>query len=61
MLFITGNAGSSHQARSIASSAARQFYESPGYPDPAFRGLRPIDVFAGSYLVVLTSRYRIRR
>ncbi|PCH40901.1 PGAP1-domain-containing protein [Wolfiporia cocos MD-104 SS10] len=29
VLFIPGNAGSSHQVRSIASSATRQFYASP--------------------------------
>lgn len=29
VLFIPGNAGSSHQVRSIASSAARQYFSSP--------------------------------
>lgn len=47
VLFIPGNAGSSHQARSIASSAARQFYKDPGERNPALEGLRPLDVFAG--------------
>ncbi|KAF9037812.1 PGAP1-domain-containing protein [Hymenopellis radicata] len=48
VLFIPGNAGSSHQARSIASSAVRQVYTSPHQVSPEFRAtsLKPIDVFA---------------
>lgn len=48
-LFIPGNAGSSHQVRSIASSATRQFYSAPFQPNPEFvsRGMKPLDVFAG--------------
>ncbi|TFY75199.1 hypothetical protein EWM64_g8816, partial [Hericium alpestre] len=48
ILFIPGNAGSSHQVRSIASSAARQFYSAPYDPSPEFfaRGIPPLDVYA---------------
>ncbi|KAF9464808.1 GPI-inositol-deacylase [Collybia nuda] len=48
VLFIPGNAGSSRQVRSIASSAARQFYTSPGTVAPEFasRSLKPLDFFA---------------
>ncbi|KAL1734367.1 PGAP1-like protein-domain-containing protein [Schizophyllum commune] len=48
VLFIPGNAGSSHQVRSIASSAARQFQGSPGSISPEFktRTLKPLDFFA---------------
>ncbi|KAF8897930.1 PGAP1-like protein-domain-containing protein [Infundibulicybe gibba] len=48
VLFIPGNAGSSRQVRSIASSAARQFYDSPEVASPAFasRSVRPLDFFA---------------
>ncbi|KAA1475868.1 PGAP1-domain-containing protein [Dentipellis sp. KUC8613] len=48
VLFIPGNAGSSHQVRSIASSAARQFYSSPYTMSPEFssRGMKPIDFYA---------------
>ncbi|KAL1664296.1 PGAP1-like protein-domain-containing protein [Schizophyllum commune] len=48
VLFIPGNAGSSHQVRSIASSAARQFHGSPGSISPEFktRSLKPLDFFA---------------
>lgn len=48
VLFIPGNAGSSHQVRSIASSATRQFYSSPQVVAPEFSsGLKPLDFFAG--------------
>lgn len=49
VLFIPGNAGSSHQVRSIASSAARQFHGTPGSISPEFktRTLKPLDFFAG--------------
>jgi GPI inositol-deacylase len=49
VLFIPGNAGSSRQARSIASSAARQFFTSPFTPDIQFeqRELKPLDIFTG--------------
>ncbi|KAF9006681.1 PGAP1-like protein-domain-containing protein [Cyathus striatus] len=48
VLFIPGNAGSSHQVRSIASSATRQFYSQPGLVSPEFssRTLKPLDFFA---------------
>ncbi|KAK2465990.1 hypothetical protein APHAL10511_001631 [Amanita phalloides] len=48
VLFIPGNAGSSHQIRSIASSATRQFYSSPRIMSPEFasRSLKPLDFFA---------------
>ncbi|KAI0275434.1 PGAP1-like protein-domain-containing protein [Gloeopeniophorella convolvens] len=51
VLFIPGNAGSSHQIRSIASSAARQYYASPHSvsPDFASRVLKPLDFFAVEY------------
>ncbi|KAH6914791.1 GPI inositol-deacylase [Coprinopsis sp. MPI-PUGE-AT-0042] len=49
VLFIPGNAGSSHQARSIASSTARQYYGSPGHMSPEFISrtdtYRPLDVY----------------
>ncbi|KZP13457.1 PGAP1-domain-containing protein [Athelia psychrophila] len=47
VLFIPGNAGSSHQVRSIASSATRQFYESPNIVSPAFSGrnIKPLDFY----------------
>ncbi|KAF8609615.1 PGAP1-domain-containing protein [Ceratobasidium sp. AG-I] len=46
-LFIPGNAGSSHQVRSIASSAARQIYDSPHVRStnlPA--NVEPLDLYA---------------
>ncbi|KII95293.1 hypothetical protein PLICRDRAFT_34135 [Plicaturopsis crispa FD-325 SS-3] len=48
VLFIPGNAGSSHQVRSIASSATRQFYSSPYVKAPEFEGtaLKQLDFFA---------------
>lgn len=48
VLFIPGNAGSSHQVRSIASSATRQYYSSPYIISPAFERsqLKPLDFFA---------------
>ncbi|KAG8993305.1 GPI inositol deacylase [Tulasnella sp. JGI-2019a] len=47
-LFIPGNAGSSQQIRSIASSITRQLYDSPYVPSAGLRegNIRPIDVFA---------------
>ncbi|CAE6467351.1 unnamed protein product [Rhizoctonia solani] len=48
VLFIPGNAGSSHQVRSIASSAARQFYSTPHVRStdlPA--NVEPLDLYAG--------------
>ncbi|KAJ7693919.1 GPI-inositol-deacylase [Mycena rosella] len=47
VLFIPGNAGSSRQARSIASSATRQYYDAPYSPASEFRSraLRPLDFF----------------
>ncbi|KAF8239028.1 PGAP1-domain-containing protein [Tricholoma matsutake] len=50
VLFIPGNAGSSHQVRSIASSATRQFYSSPQVVAPEFSsGLKPLDFFAAEF------------
>jgi glycosylphosphatidylinositol deacylase len=51
VLFIPGNAGSSRQVRSIASSAARQFYSEPYTvsPDFASRSLKPLDFFSGVF------------
>ena len=50
MLFIPGNAGSSHQVRSIASSATRQYFSSPHVVSPDFSSrsptTKPLDVFA---------------
>lgn len=50
MLFIPGNAGSSHQVRSIASSATRQYFSSPYVTSPDFSSRspasKPLDVFA---------------
>ena len=52
VLFIPGNAGSSHQVRSIASSATRQYYSSPYIISPDFERsqLKPLDFFAGMKL-----------
>lgn len=48
VLFIPGNAGSSHQVRSIASSATRQYYSSPHQVAYEFRenGVKALDFFA---------------
>ncbi|KAJ3555841.1 hypothetical protein NM688_g2357 [Phlebia brevispora] len=48
VLFIPGNAGSSQQVRSIASSATRQFYSSPYQIAEGFRtrNIKPLDFFA---------------
>ena len=50
MLFIPGNAGSSHQVRSIASSATRQYFSSPYVISPDFssrpQASKPLDIFA---------------
>ncbi|KAH7887392.1 PGAP1-like protein-domain-containing protein [Phlebopus sp. FC_14] len=48
VLFIPGNAGSSHQVRSIASSAARQYFSSPFVVSNEFTGrkMKPLDVYA---------------
>ncbi|KAG1756758.1 PGAP1-like protein-domain-containing protein [Suillus paluster] len=48
VLFIPGNAGSSHQVRSIASSAARQYLSSPFVVSSDFtgRGIQSLDFFA---------------
>ncbi|KAI6040448.1 PGAP1-like protein-domain-containing protein [Pisolithus marmoratus] len=47
-LFIPGSAGSSHQVRSIASSAARQYFSSPFVISGEFngRGIKPVDFYA---------------
>ncbi|QRW05458.1 GPI inositol-deacylase [Ceratobasidium sp. AG-Ba] len=46
-LFIPGNAGSSHQVRSIGSSAARQFYSSPLVRSIDFASdVEPLDLYA---------------
>ncbi|KAF8437202.1 PGAP1-like protein-domain-containing protein [Boletus edulis BED1] len=48
VLFIPGNAGSSHQVRSIASSASRQYFSSPVVVSHEFtgRGAKPMDFYA---------------
>ncbi|KZT71514.1 PGAP1-domain-containing protein [Daedalea quercina L-15889] len=48
VLFIPGNAGSSHQVRSIASSATRQYFSSPYHVSPSFEHgpQKPVDLFA---------------
>ncbi|KAK1227266.1 hypothetical protein PQX77_009753 [Marasmius sp. AFHP31] len=48
VLFIPGNAGSSKQVRSIASSAARQYFPQPFEvsQDLFSRGINPLDMFA---------------
>ncbi|GJJ07529.1 hypothetical protein Clacol_001731 [Clathrus columnatus] len=48
VLFIPGNAGSSRQVRSIASSATRQYYSEPYRISPQFVNteIKPLDVFA---------------
>ncbi|KAF9236219.1 PGAP1-like protein-domain-containing protein [Melanogaster broomeanus] len=48
VLFIPGNAGSSHQVRSIASSAARQYFSSPFVVSDEFSGrrMKPLDFYA---------------
>ncbi|KAJ7068697.1 PGAP1-like protein-domain-containing protein [Mycena amicta] len=48
VLFIPGNGGSSRQVRSIASSAARQYFEAPSSVAPEFRSrdVKPLDFFA---------------
>ncbi|KAF9478413.1 GPI-inositol-deacylase [Pholiota conissans] len=48
VLFIPGNAGSSHQVRSIASSATRQYFSSPHVVSSIFasRSMLPLDFFA---------------
>ncbi|KAI6166263.1 PGAP1-like protein-domain-containing protein [Pisolithus thermaeus] len=47
-LFIPGSAGSSHQVRSIASSAARQYFSSPFVISNEFNGrrIKPVDFYA---------------
>lgn len=62
VLFIPGNAGSSHQVRSIASSAARQYFSSPFVVSHEFtgRGAKPIDFYAGMLLLFdLISQLRV--
>ncbi|KAG8696279.1 GPI inositol deacylase [Ceratobasidium sp. 394] len=47
VLFIPGNAGSSHQVRSIASSAARQIYSSPHVRSTNIASdVEPLDLYA---------------
>ncbi|KAG9317788.1 PGAP1-like protein-domain-containing protein [Chiua virens] len=47
VLFIPGSAGSSHQVRSIASSAARQYFSSPFVVSAEFTGgAKPLDFYA---------------
>ncbi|KAF7792832.1 hypothetical protein EIP86_003933 [Pleurotus ostreatoroseus] len=50
VLFVPGNAGSSHQVRSIASSATRQFYSEAYQVAEEFRArtMKPLDFFAAS-------------
>ncbi|KAH9482359.1 GPI inositol-deacylase [Psilocybe cubensis] len=48
VLFIPGNAGSSRQIRSIASSASKQYFSAPHIISPVFitRPLKPLDFYA---------------
>ncbi|KAH9943147.1 PGAP1-domain-containing protein [Epithele typhae] len=48
VLFIPGNAGSSHQVRSIASSAAHQYFSAPSHVADEFagEGYKGLDFFA---------------
>lgn len=46
VFFIPGNAGSAHQVRSVASSAARTYYEKPGTVANGMDHIRPLDFFA---------------
>ncbi|KAJ7044755.1 PGAP1-like protein-domain-containing protein [Mycena alexandri] len=49
VLFIPGNAGSSRQVRSIASSATRQYYVAPYTVESEFKSrsdIKPLDFFA---------------
>ncbi|KAG8923767.1 GPI inositol deacylase [Tulasnella sp. 417] len=51
VLFIPGNAGSSRQARSIASSAIRQIYTNPYVPSSDFTNgtIAPVDIFTAEF------------
>ncbi|KAH9855008.1 GPI-inositol-deacylase [Lenzites betulinus] len=51
VLFIPGNAGSSHQVRSIASSAANQYFSAPYQVAPEFANgaYKGLDFFAVEY------------
>jgi len=67
VLFVPGNAGSSHQVRSIASSAARQFYSSQGHAsmNSISRGISVLDFYAGEPTMIFlmslaqSSRYQV--
>lgn len=50
VLYVPGNAGSMMQARSIASSASRQYWKAPFMKDEVLDalGVQPLDVFTGS-------------
>jgi glycosylphosphatidylinositol deacylase len=50
VLFIPGNAGSSRQVRSIASSAARQFVQEPPILAGTSQISKPLDFFTGTYI-----------
>ncbi|KAJ3895608.1 PGAP1-like protein-domain-containing protein [Lentinula edodes] len=51
VLFIPGNAGSSGQVRSIASSATRQYYSRPNVPayETWSRNMKALDFFAADF------------
>ncbi|KAG8901302.1 GPI inositol deacylase, partial [Tulasnella sp. 403] len=51
VLFVPGNAGSSRQVRSIASSAIRQIYDSPYVASDDYKAgkIVPLDFFAGVF------------
>ncbi|KZT39644.1 PGAP1-domain-containing protein, partial [Sistotremastrum suecicum HHB10207 ss-3] len=52
VLFIPGNAGSSHQVRSIASSATTQYFATRGgiiSPEFRSRGLKPLDFYTAEF------------
>lgn len=59
MLFIPGNAGSSHQVRSIASSAAHQYFSSAYQVSPEFAENKytALDFFAGEHRYASTTSF----
>ncbi|TFK99201.1 PGAP1-like protein-domain-containing protein [Pterulicium gracile] len=55
VIFVPGNAGSFKQVRSIASSAANQYYTKAGQVAPEFRKFRVLDFYAVDYNEDLTA------
>jgi hypothetical protein len=57
VVYIPGNAGSMMQARSIASSASRQYWRQPFVRDPKLESIgvvKPLDVFTGTRVCPLS-------